>query len=187
MIYGNYDFLDLKYEPKATEVICEFKLIPQMGENVKRAAEYVAGESSIGTWTKIQTMNPRLAKKLKPTIFYANEKTGIVKIAYPEELFEPGNMPGILSSIAGNIFGMKDVEGIRKITGIKNRPFIGTIVKPKVGLTEKEHAKVAYDAWVGGLDLVKDDENLVSMSFNNFYKKIAEVYKLRKNLINSVR
>lgn len=207
MIYGNYDFLDLKYKPKATEVVCEFRIKPKKGDSLIKAAEYVTGESSIGTWTKIQTMNPVLAKKLKPTIFYANKKTFVVKIAYPEELFEPGNMPGILSSIAGNIFGMKDIDalrledihftkklvksflgpqfgikGIRKMTNIRRRPLIGTIVKPKVGLTEKEHAKVAYESWLGGLDVVKDDENLVSMSFNNFYIRIKEVYK-KKNMV----
>ena len=113
-------------------------------------------------------------------------------------------MPEILSSIAGNIFGMKvvknlrleDVEwpkkimnsfkgpkfgihGVRKILGIKKRPLVGTIIKPKLGLNEKEHAKVAYDAWVGGCDIVKDDENLTSQNFNKFEKRVKETLKMR--------
>ena len=36
-----------------------------------------------------------------------------VRIAYPPDLFELGNMPQVLSSIAGNIFSMKAVEHVR--------------------------------------------------------------------------
>jgi len=171
---------------------------------IEKAAGHVALESSIGTWTDICTMNKKIAKTLKPSVFYINKKKNIIKIAYNENLFEKGNMPQILSSIAGNIFGMSalknlrlidisfpepivksfkgpkfGIKGIRKITGIKKRPLTGTIIKPKLGLNEKEHAKVAYDAWVGGLDIVKDDENLTSMKFNNFNKRVIESLKMR--------
>ncbi len=204
-IYGNLEFINLKYKPKSTDVVVEYRAEPQKGTTLKRLCEYLAGESSIGTWTKIQTMNPKIAKTLKPKVFYVSEKTKQVKIAYPEKLFEFGNMPGILSSIAGNIFGMKEVKGlrfedfsltkkhvrafrgpqfgikgIRKMTGVKKRPFVGTIVKPKVGLTSAQHAKVAYNSWAGGLDLVKDDENLTSMTFNKFDKRVQLTLKARK-------
>ena len=56
---------------------------------------------------------------------------------------------------------------------------LGTIVKPKVGLSPKQHAKVAYEAWVGGLDIVKDDENLTNQGFNPFYQRITETLKMR--------
>ena len=177
---------------------------PIKGVSLERICELLAGESSIGTWTKISTMNPKIAKQLKPSAFYINKKKNLVKIAYPEKLFEKNNISGILSSIAGNIYGMKEakklrleditfpksiiksfpgpkygIKGVRKITKIKNRPLIGTIVKPKVGLTEKQHAKVAYESWMGGLDVVKDDENLTSMQFNNFYKRVNLTFKAR--------
>ena len=67
---------------------------------------------------------------------------------------------------------------------MKDRPLLGTIVKPKVGLNEVEHAKVCGDAWIGGLDIVKDDENLTSMSFNKFEKRIMETLKTRDNVEN---
>jgi len=149
-------------------------------------------------------MKPGIAKKLAPHVFFIDKKTKTVRIAYPEELFEQGNMPQILSSIAGNIFGMKAVDnlrlqdidfpslviksfkgpkfgikGIRKFMSVKNRPFVGTIVKPKVGLNETEHAKVAFDAWTGGCDIVKDDENLTSMTFNNFEDRVIKTLEAR--------
>jgi len=197
-------YTDLKYKPTRNDLITEYYLEPRKGISFEKAANHAAAESSIGTWTGISTLNKDIAKKLRPSIYKINKKQGIIKIAYNQELFEPGNMPQILSSIAGNLFGMKDVaniklldidfpkklvgsfkgprhgiKGIRKLTKIAKRPLIGTIVKPKVGLDEKAHAKVAYEAWVGGLDVVKDDENLSHMSFNKFNKRITQTLKLR--------
>ena len=189
-------YIDIKYEPGRNDLICKFRIEPSKGTSVKQAAEHIAAESSIGTWTEVKTMNERI-RKLGAKVFEI--KGNDVKIAYPLELFEPGNMSQILSSIAGNIFGMKAVKnlrledvkwpyelmksfkgplygikGIRELLKIWGRPLCGTIIKPKLGLNEEEHAKVAYDAWHGGIDIVKDDENLSSLSFNNFEKRIIE-------------
>jgi ribulose-bisphosphate carboxylase large chain len=192
-------YLDLSYRPE-NDLVCEFYLEPAKGLSIKDAAEHIAGESSIGTWTELST-SARI-KKMGAKIF--SIKGNCAKIAYPQELFEPGNMPQIMSSIAGNIFGMKAVEklrledakwpyeimrsfkgpvygipGVRKITRVHKRPLVGTIVKPKLGLDEKGHAEVAYEAWVGGVDIVKDDENLSSMAFNRFEKRVVETLKMR--------
>ncbi len=197
-------YTDLKYRPTRDDLIAEYYLEPGKGISFEKAANHVAAESSIGTWTGISTLSSSIVKKLKPSIYRLNRKNRNVRIAYNKELFEQGNMPQILSSIAGNIFGMKDVanirlldihfpkglvdsfkgprhgiSGIRKLTGVRKRPLLGTIIKPKVGLDEKQHAKVAYEAWMGGLDIVKDDENLSSMSFNRFNKRINETLKMR--------
>ncbi len=198
-------FIDLSYKPKKTDVICQYKITPAKGYNLKKVSQEVAGESSIGTWTEIGTMNKNIAKKLSPKIYYISEKEKRVRIAYPLELFELGNVPEILSSVGGNIYGMKSVKGIfwedikipekmlrsfkgpkygisglRKIMKIPKRPLLGTIVKPKVGLDEKEHARVAYEAWIGGCDFVKDDENLTSQNFNHFKKRFLLTIKACK-------
>ena len=197
------DYVDLKYMPSKDELLAEYLVEPNRIP-IEKAAAHLAAESSIGTWTDISTMNPCIAKRLKPHVYYISRKSRTIKIAYSPELFEPGNMPQIWSAIAGNIFGMKSVkslrledisfpkrlarsfrgpgfgiEGIRKIVGFRNRPLVGTIVKPKVGLNPRQHAEVAYNAWVGGLDVVKDDENLTSMCFNRFQDRIIQTLKMR--------
>ncbi|MFA4886791.1 MAG: RuBisCO large subunit C-terminal-like domain-containing protein, partial [Candidatus Nanoarchaeia archaeon] len=48
-----------------------------------------------------------------------------------------------------------------------------------IGFSAKEHAEIAYETWMGGFDLTKDDENLSSTSFNNFYKRVDLMTKLR--------
>lgn len=197
------DYIDTSYKPGKDEVVCEYYVEPE-GISLEAACGHIAGESSIGTWTAVSTMSPGIAKRLKPHVFSIDKRSGEVKIAYPGELFEGGNMAQILSSIAGNIFGMKalrnlrlqDIQfpkglarsflgprygigGIRSLTGIRNRPLTGTIVKPKVGLTAKMHAQVAYNAWAGGLDVVKDDENLSSMKFNRFDERVRQTLRMR--------
>jgi len=68
---------------------------------------------------------------------------------------------------------------VRKLLKVKDRPLIGTIVKPKVGLATEKHAEVAYNAWVGGCDSVKEDENLTNQRFNPFEKRARLTLKAR--------
>jgi len=199
-------YVDKNYTPNDKDLIAMYYVerSPEACPSLEQACEEIAKESSIGTWTDIITMSKAIAEKLRPSAYYIDEDNHIVKIAYTQDLFEADNMSQILSAIAGNIYGMKalknlrmiditfprdivnaypgpkfGIEGIRKLTKIEARPLLGTIVKPKVGLNEMEHAKVCGEAWNGGLDIVKDDENLTSMTFNRFEKRIEETLKVR--------
>lgn len=100
----NYvDFVNLKYKPKTSDLICTFTVEPE-GISLKEAAGGVAAESSVGTWTELTT-SKSYVEKLAATVFKLEDNTAT--IAYPIELFEKGNMPNILSSVAGNVFGSK--------------------------------------------------------------------------------
>jgi ribulose-bisphosphate carboxylase large chain len=141
-------------------------------------------------------------KKLMATAYKI--EGNLVHVAYPLDLWEKGSVPQLLSGIAGNIFGMKalknlklidvslpqeylrgfkgptvGIQGLRKYFKVYDRPLIGAVPKPKVGFTAEEHAKIGFETWMGGFDLVKDDENLTSQSFNNFYKRVVLMTKLR--------
>jgi ribulose-bisphosphate carboxylase large chain len=194
------DFVDTKYKPAETDLICTFHVEPE-GISLKEAAGGVAAESSIGTWTELTTTETYMAK-LAACVF--SVEGNLVKIAYPVELFEQGNMPNILSSVAGNVFGLKalknlrltDIElpaellkgfkgpkfgikGIRNLLKVPERPLVGTIIKPKLGLKTVDHARVAYEAWAGGCDIVKDDENLSSQRFNPFEERVVKTLESR--------
>ena len=104
-----YAFIDLDYKPTPNDLICLFKIKPNKC-SIKEAAHNVALESSTGTWTRVSS-NKAYVNKLGAKVFEI--KGSYVKIAYPQELFEDGNVANILSSIAGNVFGMKMVEGLR--------------------------------------------------------------------------
>ncbi len=196
------DFYNPKYKPAPTDIICTFRIEthdPQ--QSMQWAAGGVAAESSIGTWTELTTEKPYM-KDLAATVF--DRKDHIARIAYPIDLFEPGNLPNIMSSVAGNVFGLGDlkylrlldihfpkklvqsfpgpafgISGIRQTVRVPKRPLVGTIIKPKLGLRTKDHAAVAYAAWVGGCDVVKDDENLASQVFNPFEDRVLTTLEQR--------
>lgn len=196
------DFVDLKYKPSKTDVICLFRFEPSAKVSLVEAAGRIASESSAGTWTTL-TKLPKTIKKVMATSFEINGN--FVKVAYPIEIWEPGNVSQLLSGVAGNIFGMKalknlrlvdislpiqytkqfrgpefGIEGIRRILKVKKRPITGAVAKPKIGWSAEEHAMIAYETWIGGFDLVKDDENLTSTQFNKFEQRVKLCAKMRE-------
>jgi len=194
------DFVDLSYKPSDDELVCDFFVEPEE-ISIEEAAGGVAAESSIGTWTELTTEKPYV-KRLHATVFEIDANN--IRIAYPTDLFELANMPNILSSIAGNVFGLGalrnlrlndvhfpakilgsfkgprfGVDGVRKVLNVTDRPLLGTIIKPKLGLRTRDHAEVAYEAWSGGCDIVKDDENLSSQRFNIFEDRVIQTLERR--------
>ncbi|RSN73074.1 type III ribulose-bisphosphate carboxylase [Candidatus Methanodesulfokora washburnensis] len=195
-------FVDLSHIPEEDELVALFYVEPAEGISVEEAAARVASESSNGTWTDLPTMSERI-RKLSAKVFKIDGKWFLV--SYPVELFELGNMPQIWSSIAGNIFGMKAVSrlrledvfwpkdivrsfkgpkfglnGVKNIMKVEKRPILATVPKPKVGMTSEEQAEAAYEIWCGGVDLLKDDENLTSQSFNRFERRIRLMMEMRR-------
>lgn len=198
------DYIDLGYKPTKQDFVCEYHIEPAQGVGFENACNHMAGESSIDTWSDISTLSPQLAEELKPHVIFTDEKQQTVRVAYTQDLFEINSVPQILSAIAGNIFSMKlldnlrlmditfpddsiqafrgpkyGMRGVKDLLGVTDRPLVGTIVKPKVGLTSEKHAEVAYNAFAGGCDIVKDDENLTDQKFNRFAKRAELTLKVR--------
>ncbi len=203
-MYGGYNYLELDYSPGKNDFIVLLWVKAQC--SLERAAEAIAAESSVGTFTEVKTMNQRVFTNYRARVFEitkVQENAGFVKIAYPYQHFDTKNLIQFEASVMGNIFGMHEVEelyicdimfpekfqrqfkgpfGMEKIrkyvgTNKKRRPHVGTIVKPKVGLTPQEFSEVAYNAWLGGLDLVKDDENLVDQPFCRWQERFDATYE----------
>jgi len=111
-------------------------------------------------------------------------------IAYELDLFEGGSIANLTASIIGNVFGMKAVKALRledmripvaylktfqgPATGVIvererldkfGRPLLGATTKPKLGLSSRNYGRVVYEALKGGLDFMKDDENINSQPF----------------------
>lgn len=111
-------------------------------------------------------------------------------IAYDLDLFEPDSIANLTASIIGNVFGMKAIKALRledmripvaylktfqgPATGVVvererldkfGRPLLGATTKPKLGLSGRNYGRVVYEALKGGLDFVKDDENINSQPF----------------------
>ncbi len=199
------EFVDKSYEPSKDELIAVFRVTPRQGITIEEAAGRIAAESSVGTWTTL-SVKPSLFDKLKATAYRfidLGDGSWLVYVAYPVDLFEEGNMPNFVSSVLGNIFGMKALEGLRAedvyfppqyrdtfpgpnkgIQGVRDvlkvyhRPILATVPKPKLGYTPEEYAQVAHEILIGGMDLIKDDENVASQKFIRFEKRLAAVMKV---------
>ncbi len=201
------EFVDKGYEPSERELVVEFYMEPK-GVSPEEAAGRVASESSIGTWTTLWKL-PEKAKELMATA-YEIERQGEgyrVRIAYPLELWEEGSIVQLMSGIAGNIFGMKAVsnlrlldfevpeeyaegfkgpgfgaDGVMEFMGVSGRPLTATVPKPKIGWSCEEYAEVAKELWMGGIDLLKDDENFTSPGFNRFEERVERLYRVREKV-----
>jgi ribulose-bisphosphate carboxylase large chain len=98
-------------------------------------------------------------------------------IAYELDLFEEGSLSNLTASIIGNVFGFKAVNALRledmrmPVAYLKTYqgPATGVIVErerlDKLGLSGKNYGRVVYEGLKGGLDFLKDDENINSQPF----------------------
>lgn len=139
------------------------------------------------------------AHELRAFAYDLDYQNLMFKVAYPIELFELDNISGLLAGIVGNIAGMKmvsamrvydirfpkkmvdkfpgprfGVEGVRKLLNKPTGPCVLTVPKPKIGRSDVEQSHLArtlFNSGEGTYDGIKDDENLTSLPFNNFYKR----------------
>ena len=147
-------FIELGYKPK-NDLVCLFKIKPNK-ISIKKAANTVALESSVGTWTEVKAQD--YVKQLRAKVF--SIKGNWIKIAYPQELFEYDNVPNILSSIAGNIMGMKAVI-MAGGEGTRLRPITLTTPKPLVPVA----GKACIDYVIESLCLAGITEIIITSGF----------------------
>ncbi|MCD4811521.1 ribulose-bisphosphate carboxylase large subunit [bacterium] len=182
-------------------------------DKFETAVAACAAESSTGTWTKVydgKDSGVKMAEKMRAVAFDLDPQTKTFKIAYKKELFETGNLSGLLAGVVGNIDGMKmlkafrcldvrfprewvesmpgpafGIDDMRDLLGIPTGPILCTVPKPKVGRTAKEQAnlaKILFTAADGEYQGIKDDENLTSLHFSKFEDRVEEIHKVRKDI-----
>jgi ribulose-bisphosphate carboxylase large chain len=193
--YAQMGYWSDDYEPKDTDVLALFRITPQDGVDPIEAAAAVAGESSTATWTVVWTDRLTACDLYRAKAYRVEPVPGaagqyFAYIAYDLTLFEEGSIANLTASIIGNVFGFKPLKALRledmripvaylktfqgPATGIVvererldkfGRPLLGATSKPKLGLSSKNYGRVVYEALKGGLDFVKDDENINSQPF----------------------
>ncbi len=195
--YVNFNIPDVK---NGEYMLATFSLKSGESLNVLQAAAEIAAESSTGTNFKVQTETP-FSREMNALVYQIDQKRNLVWIAYPWRLFDRGgNVQNILTYIVGNVLGMKEISALklldvwfspamleqydgpsytiddmRKYLNVYKRPILGTIIKPKMGLTSAEYAEVCYDFWIGGGDFVKNDEPQADQDFCPYEKMVAHV------------
>ncbi|HSC55082.1 MAG TPA: ribulose-bisphosphate carboxylase large subunit family protein [Phnomibacter sp.] len=195
-------FIETPYAPeKAAAVLAgeqssgTFVAVP--GETEELKARFAARVESVEV---LETVN-------EPAIPGATSKDGkyhraIVKVSWSIENFGY-NLPVMVSTLQGNLYeitqftGLKlmdiqlpasfgdkfqgpafGIEGCRKLTGVQDRPLIGTIIKPSIGLSPEQTAAMVKTLAEAGIDFVKDDELLSSSGNSAFNDRVDAVMKV---------
>lgn len=76
---------------------------------------------------------------------------------------------------SGTQFGTK---GTRELIGVQDRPIIGTIIKPSVGLSPGQTAQQVKTLIEAGLDFIKDDELMGDSPHSPFEQRVDAVMKV---------
>ena len=195
-------FIETPYAPeKAAAVLAgeqssgTFVAVPGETEELKQ--RFAARVESVEV---LETVN-------EPAIPGATSKDGkyhraIVKVSWSIENFGY-NLPVMVSTLQGNLYeitqftGLKlmdielpasfgekfkgpafGIEGCRTLTGVQDRPLIGTIIKPSIGLSVEQTALMVKTLAEAGIDFVKDDELLSSSANSNFNDRVDAVMKV---------
>lgn len=129
-----------------------------------------------------ETDTPSLPGAKTPPHHDGKYRRGRVRVSFPLHNFGP-SIPNLMSAVAGNLYELQElsglrlldlelpdaftvrypgpkfgIEGTRKLTGVYDRPILGTIVKPSVGLSMGELSDLVEKLARAGMDFIKDDE-----------------------------
>ena len=172
---------------------------------LERVAEIIAGEQSSGTFVavpgetpalrarsrarviSVQTLEDVAAPSFESAFAHRDRATGpyhrgLIEIGFPVHNVGP-NLPTLLATVAGNLFELGEVTGLRvldldlpadyaaqfpgprfgvagtrEVIGVRGRPLIGTIIKPSIGLSPEETADLIDRLCAADIDFIKDDE-----------------------------
>jgi ribulose-bisphosphate carboxylase large chain len=173
----------------------------ETADDPQRAAEVIAGEQSSGTFLALAKETPELkqrsgarierlelldcvAQPSLPGHYPAGSRFSrcALELSWPLDNIGP-SLPNLLATIAGNLFELRQVsglritglqlppafaaaypgpafgvEGTRRLAGVASGPLIGSIIKPSVGLDAEQTAAEVKQLIAGGIDFIKDDE-----------------------------
>jgi ribulose-bisphosphate carboxylase large chain len=198
---------------------------------LEAAAASMAGEQSTGTFTAVpgetDELRERFAARVesieplepcespslpgagRPKMAGAKYERGRIRISFPLDNVGP-NLPTIISIVAGNLFELRQLSGLRlldlefpdsladyfpgprfgvagtrKLVDVWDRPIIGTIVKPSVGLTPHQTAELMKTLGEAGVDFVKDDELMANPPHSPLHERVKAVMKVVNELANT--
>lgn len=80
------------------------------------------------------------------------------------------------------------IEGIRKFTSVYDKPLLGAIVKPKIGVSAETLLEMVKELVEGGVNFIKEDEIMSDPSFCTIEDRVPLImdYLKNKNVIYSV-
>ncbi|WP_345950703.1 ribulose-bisphosphate carboxylase large subunit family protein [Mucilaginibacter sp. PAMB04274] len=155
---------------------------------------------------RVEKITPLESVK-EPAIPGATSKSGLyhranIEVSWSIENFGY-NLPVLISTLQGNLYeltqftGLKlmDIElptsysghfkgpqfgitGCRELTKVQDRPLIGTIIKPSIGMSPQQTAALVKTLAEAGIDFVKDDELQSSAANSKFEDRVDAIMRV---------
>jgi ribulose-bisphosphate carboxylase large chain len=111
---------------------------------------------------------PVLISTLQGNLYEIRQFTGL-------KLMDLELPPSYAQHYKGPAFG---ISGCRQLTQVQNRPLIGTIIKPSIGLTPQQTADMVKTLAGAGIDFIKDDELLAESANSTFNDRVDAIMKV---------
>lgn len=196
-------------------------------EPLARVADVIAGEQSSGTFLQLAGESAELKARARARVVSITpQETAAAPSLHSEHLvrreagegFHRGeiaiafpignvgaNLSALLATVAGNLFELGEVTGLRlldlelpgnyieafpgprfgisgtrALAGVPTGPLIGTIIKPSIGLTPQDTAQLVDSLCAGGIDFLKDDELIADPPYAPFEQRLRAVMPVLK-------
>jgi ribulose-bisphosphate carboxylase large chain len=113
--YSNLDLNEAELIKNGNHILVAYTMTPAAGVGYLEAAAHIAAESSTGTNVEVSTTDD-FTKGVDALVYFIDEAKGIMKVAYPNDLFDRNVTDGramivsFLTLAIGNNQGMGDIE-----------------------------------------------------------------------------
>src|SRR5688572_16779145 len=133
------------------------------------AASYRRAEIVV-SWSveNFGTNLPVLVSTLQGNLYELAEFSGL-------KLLDFDVPPSFAAAFRGPAFG---VAGCRRLTGVADRPLIGTIIKPSIGLSPAQTAAMVDELVGAGIDFLKDDELMANPPHSPFDERVDAIMRV---------
>lgn len=177
----------------AGRIVCGYR-VRAAASDIERAARAIAYEQTVEVPEalvpprirdevvgRVEGIEPLGQESFRATISYdpalaAGSLPQLLNLVYGNVSLQSGirleelELPeGFLEGFSGPAWG---AEGLRRALGVHGRPLLASALKPS-GARPEELARLAGDLVRGGVDLVKDDQNLSDPSLADFHERVA--------------
>jgi len=166
---------------------------------LKRAGNFASGQT-VGTWLPLPGVTRAMIDSYQARVVGcypmpgADSSTSLLRIAFPLHNFG-GSLAMLLVGLAGNdvstairirlidlelvgeaMFAFpgprQGIAGLRRLTGVMDRPFILNMIKPCLGYSPEVGADLFYETGRGGVDLIKDDEVMANTNLSGVEDRV---------------
>lgn len=162
-----------------------------------RVGKFAIGQT-VGTWVELPGITSTMvedyqARVLSLELIPAEPVCAVLRVAFPAH-----NLPSfamLQTALVGNDVSTalcvklldialtqtalkrypgpkQSVSGVRALTGVLDRPLVLNMIKPCIGYSAEEGAKLFFESAMGGVDLIKDDEVLAEVPILSVMQRV---------------